>query len=608
MDYRRPKYYYIRLGAIMVDWRTPVIDYTSRDYESLRDDMVRTIPFFTPEYTDMNPSDFGIVMMELLAYMGDNIHFYIDRMADESFLPTAITRRSVVNLLKLIDYNLRGKIAATVDITFSIDTALSGDLLIPKGTLLHTYADNGNSPIYFETEYALTIPSGFTAGTVSAVEGKTSGSYPDDPILLGQSNASPNQQFQLPETPVIEDSVAIYVNEGDGLVQWNIVETLVDSSYCSRDCVLNRDANGIVSVIFGDNGQGKIPENGAIITSVYRVGGGSQGNVGANTITVVDSQILYTGSPITVYATNAEDATGGTDEQSLSSAKIEGPRALRALYRAITLEDFEALTDTRPNVNGVNATVYRWRNCNRSSAIPVSLFVATEDGNDMTLAQKQDILDYLGERQIAGTTVEVFDPVYQPIDIEANVYIYANYSATAVETAIRENIDAYFNRQTSSYTGFGKSAYLSDITCVIDGTDGVEHVDFVKYSRQPTPQLTIWTGDASFDDTAWYIGTDAVNEEWTIVFITPTTFSVRGYQSGLQGTGSLNTPFVTTNGNFGFTLNSGTTPMSVQDTALIRTSPLVANIPMADEEFFTEGDVTLRLAISSTQTTTGCVR
>lgn len=588
-------------------WRVPTIDYTSRDYESLRDDLLRTLPFFCPEYTDMNPSDFGVVLMELLAYMGDNIHFYIDRMAEESFLPTAITRQSVVNLLKLIDYELRGKTAATVDVTFTIDQALSDDLLIPKGTLLHTYADTSASPIYFETTVALTIPSGYTTGTVSAVEGKTSGTV-DDPIILGQSNASPNQIFTLPETPVIDDSVSIYVNEGAGYTKWKIVETLVDSESCSQDCMLFRNANGVVNVYFGDNGQGKIPANGAIISAIYRVGGGVQGNVGEGTITIVDSQILYNGSPIAVSSTNNASATGGTDEQSIQSAKVEGPRALRALYRAITLEDFEALADTRNNVNAVRATVDRWRNCNRSSAIPVSLFVATEDGSNMTLAQKQDILDYLAPRQIAGTTVELFDPKYQPIDLEANIYMYANYATSTVDTNVRENLNDYFNVQSSSYTGFGKASYLSDITSVIDGSEGVAYVDFVKYSRQPSPELEIWTGNATFDTNAWYIGDDAINEEWTVVFTSPTTFSVRGYNSGIQGTGSLDAPFISTNGNFGFTLLSGTTPMSAQDKAVIRTSPKIANVVMDTDEFFTEGTVTLRYAYVEESSNKGCVR
>jgi len=588
-------------------WRVPTIDYTSRDYESLRDDLLRTLPFFCPEYTDMNPSDFGVVLMELLAYMGDNIHFYIDRMAEESFLPTAITRQSVVNLLKLIDYELRGKTAATVDVTFSIDQALSDDLLIPKSTLLHTYADTSANPIYFETSVALTIPSGYTTGTVSAVEGKTSGTV-GDPIILGQSNAAPNQIFTLPETPVIDDSVSIYINEGAGYTKWKIVETLVDSESCSQDCMLFRNANGVVNVYFGDNGQGKIPANGAIVSAIYRVGGGTQGNVGEGTITIVDSQILFNGSPISVSVTNNSSATGGTDEQSIQSAKVEGPRALRALYRAITLEDFEALADTRNNVNAVRATVDRWRNCNRSSAIPVSLFVATEDGSNMSLSQKQDILDYLAPRQIAGTTVELFDPKYQPINLEANVYIYANYATSTVDTNVRESLNDYFNVQSSSYTGFGKASYLSDITSVIDGSEGVAYVDFVKYSRQPTPELEIWTGNATFDSGAWYIGDDAINEEWTVVFTSPTAFSVRGYNSGIQGTGSLDAPFISNNGNFGFTLLSGTTPMSAQDKAVIRTSPKIANVVMDTDEFFTEGTVTLRYAYVEESSNKGCVR
>ncbi|MFC1707096.1 hypothetical protein ACFL59_09790, partial [Planctomycetota bacterium] len=72
--------------------RVPPISYDSRDYESIRDDMVRAIPFYTEEWTDHNPTDFGIVLIELLAFVADCLHYYIDRAAAEAFLPTALKR------------------------------------------------------------------------------------------------------------------------------------------------------------------------------------------------------------------------------------------------------------------------------------------------------------------------------------------------------------------------------------------------------------------------------------------------------------------------------------------------------------------------------------
>jgi predicted phage baseplate assembly protein len=130
--------------------RVPPIDYTSRDFESSAQDMVRTIPFFAPEWTDHNLSDFGIVLQRLTAYVADILHFYIDRVANEAFLPTAITRRSVGNLLQLINYELRSAVPASVDLTFTLTESLPDDLLIPRGFQVQTTADATDEPIIFE--------------------------------------------------------------------------------------------------------------------------------------------------------------------------------------------------------------------------------------------------------------------------------------------------------------------------------------------------------------------------------------------------------------------------------------------------------------------------
>lgn len=86
-----------------------------------------------------------------MAFVTDNLHFYVDRIGNEAFLPTAITRRSVINLLQLINFRLNSAAPASVDVVFSIQNPLAGDLVIPKGTLLQTTTDATDKPIYFET-------------------------------------------------------------------------------------------------------------------------------------------------------------------------------------------------------------------------------------------------------------------------------------------------------------------------------------------------------------------------------------------------------------------------------------------------------------------------
>src|SRR5262245_29045603 len=95
----------------------PAIDYTSKDYASLRRAMLELARYRLPEWTDQSPSDLGALLVDLFAYMGDVILYYQDRIANESFLTTAIERRSVLNALRLIGYELSPPTPATAEIT-----------------------------------------------------------------------------------------------------------------------------------------------------------------------------------------------------------------------------------------------------------------------------------------------------------------------------------------------------------------------------------------------------------------------------------------------------------------------------------------------------------
>ncbi|NIS33580.1 MAG: hypothetical protein GWO04_28065, partial [Actinobacteria bacterium] len=60
-----------------------VIDYMARDYESLLRSMEALIPYKLPEWTDhRSGADFGRVLLELFAHMGDILSYYQDRVAN----------------------------------------------------------------------------------------------------------------------------------------------------------------------------------------------------------------------------------------------------------------------------------------------------------------------------------------------------------------------------------------------------------------------------------------------------------------------------------------------------------------------------------------------
>src|SRR5678816_4269052 len=97
-----------------------VIDYMARDAGSFLESMRALIPEKLPEWTDYeSEADFGNVLLQLFAHMGDVLSYYQDRVANESFLGTARTRRSIIQHLRLIGYRLATAAPASAGLTLS---------------------------------------------------------------------------------------------------------------------------------------------------------------------------------------------------------------------------------------------------------------------------------------------------------------------------------------------------------------------------------------------------------------------------------------------------------------------------------------------------------
>ena len=81
----------------------PAIDYLARDFRSLRQVMLDRMSVLIPEWTDRTPADFGVALVELLAYAGDYLSYRQDAVATEAYLDTARRRISVRRHARLVD-------------------------------------------------------------------------------------------------------------------------------------------------------------------------------------------------------------------------------------------------------------------------------------------------------------------------------------------------------------------------------------------------------------------------------------------------------------------------------------------------------------------------
>lgn len=562
--------------------RVPPIDYTSRDFEAIAQDMVRAIPFMAPEWTDHNLSDFGIILQRLVAMVSDCLHFYLDRNANEAFLPTAITRKSVINLLQLINFTLNSAAPASVDVRFSMQTVLPGDLLIPKGTELQTTADATEEPIYFETSQDAVIPAGQLEVTTPAVEGQTKTE------TIGVSLGIARQRFDIAASPVIDGSLAIWIDEGIGPELWTELDSFAFAGPDDKVFTTIRDENDKVTALFGDNAQGKIPDNGASIEAICRVGGGLKGNVPEGTIIVVNDIPTYNAVAVSLAVTNDNAASGGEDAMTIEEAKVLGPQSLLALNRAVTALDFKTLAEAFPGIAEAEVVVGAYPvDVNTGCCCLIRLVIAPTGGGVPSSQLKSDLTDYLEARKMIGTCLEIVDPTYQPIDGGGMIYMAGNFSTEQGAQDVEDSLSAFFDLG-SEYVGFGTPLYLSDFYHLLESISGVDHVDLTELTRRPVPNCGPWSGDCELKN--FVVGVTAKNEDWTVTMLSTTTFSVVGSVSGPQANGTVGVNYTTNGGEVSFKIECGGGPAPVVgDKCRFTTSPKVANVPMKPLEIMTKG-------------------
>ncbi|MGW6791008.1 putative baseplate assembly protein [Streptomyces chartreusis] len=115
----------------------PVIDYTARDYDTIRKLLLDRLALTTPDWVERNPADLGVTLVELLAYTGDQISYQQDAVATEAYLDTARRRVSVRRHVRLIDYAMHDGCTARAYV--AVETA--GDHTLAPGTFRFASVD-----------------------------------------------------------------------------------------------------------------------------------------------------------------------------------------------------------------------------------------------------------------------------------------------------------------------------------------------------------------------------------------------------------------------------------------------------------------------------------
>jgi hypothetical protein len=130
------------------------IKYVDRDFTSLRNSLINYAKTYFPNtYTDFTPASPGMMFMEMAAYVGDVLSFYVDNQFQETFIQYSRQTQNLYDLAYMLGYKPKATNAATVDIELyqQLPATLSGSVTVP------------------DFSYALQVPANTTvASTLNA--------------------------------------------------------------------------------------------------------------------------------------------------------------------------------------------------------------------------------------------------------------------------------------------------------------------------------------------------------------------------------------------------------------------------------------------------------
>ena len=444
----------------------PQVDYTSRDYLSIRDDLLALIPTFAPQWTNRDPADFGIVLLQMFAYMGDLQSYYTDRAGNEAFISTASKRSSILRHAALLDYQPTQSTPALVELTFTNTSGAA--LTVFKGSQISTSTTvNGDgAQIIFETNSEVVVPGAAAPGNTIKVIA-TQGFTVENELVTAQASGQPNQVYPLENTEVIEDSVSITIDN----ITYEKVQYLIDVPGTTPAFTTFTDADGITYVQFGDNIGGRIPPLNRTIYATYRVGGGTVGNVSAGSLTE-----FITGFSSGLTVTNQSAAAGGEDPESTDSIKINAPISLKSLNRAVSLSDYSSLTLQVAGIAKANATSETYssvivyfapfgdRGVEADNVTPTGVFDALE----------LNVVNYLRGKAPANTTLTLAPPSYVKTDIKLSVTVLPQYRQTSVQYAVLSAVSDILDFSNVLFNDRISLQYLMRAIATVPGVDFTE--------------------------------------------------------------------------------------------------------------------------------------
>ena len=442
---------------------------TDLDFDTIKNNL-KTFLTQQSEFQDYDFEGSGLsILLDVLAYNTHYNAYYLNMVANEAFMDTALLRDSVVSHAKTLGYIPYSRSPAVANVNVQV-IVNSGDtvqsLSIPKGF-------NFQSNLIDNKSYTFNVIDPITVS-------RTGNSFYFDNVDLYEgvlisfgstynSTSNPFSIFTIPDTNIDTTTLKVTVQPSAGnsaIETYSLASDILDVDATSAVYFLQEGRNQQYQIYFGDGKIGKAISDGSIVTVEYLITNGSEADKANGFIPLTDIS-GYANIIVTVNSV----ASGSSERESVDSIKYSAPLQFATQNRLVTYKDYESyIKKNYPSVDSVS--VWGSEDDIPPSYGKVILSLKPKENYYISEIEKQRIIDeIIKPKSIIAIQTEIRDPEY--LYLLVNNYVkYDKRKTTDTEQQIKNKIrNAILNYRELNLNRFGGRFVLSKLQDVVDSTN-----------------------------------------------------------------------------------------------------------------------------------------
>ena len=267
----------------------------------------------------------------------------------------------------------------------------------------------------------------------------------------------------------------------NGTTTWTPQPDLLGDSPDDTNFVLEIESDGMARPRFGDDINGMRPKPDSVFTAAYRLGNGTAGNLGADTLVLCTDPRIDT-------CTNPLPAMDGTDPETTDQIRRRAPQAFMTQERAVTMADYVRVTDMNAQVQNAVATL-RWT----GSWYTVFITAEPKGEGSLTAPLRKQLKRNINRYRLAGQDIELEPPQYVSLQVDLTICVDPNYFRADVEAELKQVLGCGILSDGTkgvfypdNFT-FGQTVYLSPIYAAARKVAGVQSVVTTVFQPQGAP-------------------------------------------------------------------------------------------------------------------------